>query len=281
MSSSQKRLIDELFRLKSSNFHVASVAALTVASRLMKVARISHTILIFTALICFVTACGPKKKVKTAKPAPIGSSETGIASWYGDPYHGRHAANGEIYDMEKLTAAHRTLPFGTWVRVKNLSNDRTVDVRIQDRGPFVHNRIIDLSRAAAKEIELIGPGTAKVRLTVIRPPAVRESVAARPVEIGPPPPPPPPAVTKVELFAIQIGSFQDRAKAEALATSMKGLYGAARVVVREGKGRAYRVLVGEEGSNEKANALAERLYNAGTEGFVVRIDESADPEPRP
>jgi rare lipoprotein A len=267
-----------LFRAKSSSFLVAAVAALTVASRLMKAVRISHTILIFAALAalaCFVTACGPKRKVKTAKPAPIGSSETGIASWYGDPYHGRHAANGEIYDMEKFTAAHRTLPFGTWVRVKNLSNDRTVDVRIQDRGPFVHQRIVDLSRAAAREIEMLGPGTAKVRLTVIPPPPVRESVAAPTVEIAPPTP----AATKADLFAVQIGAFQDRSKAESLAAGMKELYGAARIVIREGKARTYRVLVGEEDSNEKANALAERLRLAGTEGFVVRLDGPAGPEP--
>src|SRR5688500_11761824 len=106
-------------------------------------------------------ACGGKK-IKTAKPPRIGATEQGIASWYGNPYHGRRAANGEIYDMEKLTAAHRTMPFNTWVRVTNLSNGRTVDVRIQDRGPFVNGRIIDLSRAAARQIEMIGPGISQV-----------------------------------------------------------------------------------------------------------------------
>ena len=111
-------------------------------------------ILLTTASRCWPTGCG--KKVKTAKPPKVGSGETGIASWYGHPYHGRRAANGEIYDMEKLTAAHRTYPFDTWVRVRNLSNDRTVDVRIQDRGPFVRGRIIDLSHAAAREIDLLG-----------------------------------------------------------------------------------------------------------------------------
>ena len=90
-------------------------------------------------------------------------TETGIASWYGHPYHGRIAANGERYDMEQLTAAHRTLPFDTWVRVVNLLNEKAVDVRITDRGPFVDGRIIDLSRAAARAIDVIGPGTAKVR----------------------------------------------------------------------------------------------------------------------
>src|SRR4051812_39188209 len=93
---------------------------------------------ILIAAFCAVTivGCGGKK-VKAAKPPRVGSTETGVASWYGYPYHGRRAANGEIYDMEKPTAAHRTLPFDTWVRVRNITNDKTVDVRIQDRGPFV------------------------------------------------------------------------------------------------------------------------------------------------
>jgi len=101
-----------------------------------------------------------------AKQAKVGYTETGIASWYGHPYHGRPAANGEIYDMEKLVAAHRTLPFDTWLRVINLSNQMSVEVRVIDRGPFVGGRIIDLSHAAARQIELIGPGVAKVRLEV-------------------------------------------------------------------------------------------------------------------
>jgi rare lipoprotein A len=120
-------------------------------------------------MAALLSACGGKK-VRVAKPAQPGKSETGIASWYGHPYHGRQAANGEIYDMEKFTAAHRTLPFETWVRVHNLSNDRTVDVRIQDRGPFIDGRVIDLSRAAAEEIDLIRPGITRVRVTVIAPP---------------------------------------------------------------------------------------------------------------
>lgn len=252
------------------------MAALTVASRLMKAMRISHTIPIIVALACFVTACGPTRKVKIAKPAAIGLKEAGIASWYGDPYHGRRAANGEIYDMEKLTAAHRTLPFGTWVRVKNLSNGRTVEVRIQDRGPFVHRRIIDLSRAAAREIEILGPGTAKVRLTVIAPPAIRESVApSLPPSLSPALPPALP-FARAELFAIQIGAFQDRTKAEFLSVSMKERYGVARIVIREGRPPSYRVLIGQEDSNEKANGLAERMRLAGTDGFVVRLDIPVD-----
>src|SRR5205807_888101 len=106
---------------------------------------------------------------RTTPPPPL-TTEMGIASWYGYPFHGRAAANGEIYDMEKLTAAHRTLPFGTWVRVTNLGNNKTVDVRITDRGPFIAGRIIDLSHAAAQTVELIGPGIAQVRLDVISAP---------------------------------------------------------------------------------------------------------------
>src|SRR5579871_6085752 len=126
-------------------------------------------------LSLLLAACG-KKKVKTARgrpapkpspPAVIGSTETGLASWYGHPYHGRQAADGEIYDMETLVAAHRTLPFNTWVRVVNLRNNKAVEVRIIDRGPFIDGRIIDLSHAAAGAIDLIGPGIGPVRIEVI------------------------------------------------------------------------------------------------------------------
>jgi len=120
-----------------------------------------------------LTGCAKKSSARApspVKPARIGQIETGIASWYGVPYHGRRAANGEIYDMEKLTAAHRTLPFDTWVEVTNLANNKKVDVRIIDRGPFVDGRIIDLSLAAAREIDMVRQGIVKVRIKVIRKP---------------------------------------------------------------------------------------------------------------
>jgi rare lipoprotein A len=106
----------------------------------------------------------------SAKPARIGETQTGIASWYGVPYNGRRSANGEIYDMEKLTAAHRSFPFDTWVEVTNLVNNKRVDVRITDRGPFVDGRIIDLSLAAAREIEMVTAGIVRVRIKVIKRP---------------------------------------------------------------------------------------------------------------
>jgi rare lipoprotein A len=121
--------------------------------------------------LSLATGCARKTSAHVpspVKPARIGETETGIASWYGPPYHGRRSANGEIYDMEKLTAAHRTLPFDTWVEVTNLVNKKHVDVRITDRGPFVNGRIIDLSLAAAREIDMVGSGIVRVRIKVIR-----------------------------------------------------------------------------------------------------------------
>ena len=130
---------------------------------------------IFTAILIasfsIVTGCARKTSAHVpspVKPARIGETETGLASWYGIPYNGRRSANGEIYDMEKRTAAHRTLPFDTWIEVTNLSNSKRVDVRITDRGPFVKGRIIDLSLAAAREIDMVGAGVVKVRIKVIR-----------------------------------------------------------------------------------------------------------------
>ena len=91
----------------------------------------------------------------------------GVASYYADDFHGKLTSNGEIFDMDALTAAHRTFPFGTMLRVTNLTNNKTVVVRVNDRGPFVESRIIDLSRAAARELDLIKTGTARVKLEVL------------------------------------------------------------------------------------------------------------------
>lgn len=94
--------------------------------------------------------------------------ETGMASWYGEPYHGRKTSSGEIYNMYALTAAHNRLPFGTIVKVENLQNRKTVTVTINDRGPFKRNRVIDLSYAAARAIEMVGLGSVRVRFEVLQ-----------------------------------------------------------------------------------------------------------------
>jgi rare lipoprotein A len=184
-------------------------------------------------------------------PAP-GYSETGIASWYGHPYHGRPAADGEIYDMEQMVAAHRTLPFDTWVRVYDLDNNKDVEVRIIDRGPFIDGRIIDLSHAAAQAMALIGPGIANVRLEVIHTP---DNV--------------PPAV-----FAVQIGAFRDPQSAERVRAQMAARYGIARLVERPEKPGVWRVMVGAEPSPDAARALSSRIRKESGErnAFVVRLD---------
>lgn len=154
--------------------------------------------------------------------------------------------------MEKLTAAHRTLPFNTWVRVENAANGKSVEVRIIDRGPFVGNRIIDLSHAAAQQIELIGPGVANVRVVIIANPAVPE-----------------PAV-----FAVQVGLFRNRANADSLKDKLIGMYGAARIVEREGSEPLFRVLAGAESTAEAAEALAVQIRGdiSVPEAYVVRLD---------
>lgn len=124
-------------------------------------------------------------------PPPVsgrGNALGGLASWYGEDFHGRRTSNREIYNMYDMTAAHKTLPFGTWVMVTNLNNSRTVAVRINDRGPFVGERIIDLSYAAAAMIDMVGPGVVPVRLDIL------EDFAAP----GPLPNP---------RYCVQVGSF--------------------------------------------------------------------------
>ena len=199
-------------------------------------------------------SCGEKRTVRAAVAPPVMGAEVGIASWYGHPYHGRAAASGEIYDMEKFTAAHRTLPFGTLVHVINLDNDKSVEVRINDRGPFAGDRIIDLSHAAAQAIGLIGPGLARVRLEVMQTP-----VAATP-----------------GFYAVQVGAFQYRGNAERLRAEMEARYGAARLVLRPGDPPLWRVLVGRAASEGDAGVLAGRI-RAEQDGklaqsFVVRDD---------
>ena len=129
---------------------------------------VAVTVLVTLAL----TGCA-HRQLDQRVPAPpdtvrVVYTETGLASWYGHPYHGRRAANGEIYDMEKMTGAHRTLPFNSWIRVQNLENHRTADVRIIDRGPFVDRRVIDVSRAAARKLGFLESWHARVRFEVIR-----------------------------------------------------------------------------------------------------------------
>ena len=213
-------------------------------------------ILALTLAALALAGCAKKHPRTAAVPPPprVSSGETGLASWYGHPYHGRPAANGEIYDMEGFTAAHRTLPFGTWVHVVNLTNDKTVDVRITDRGPFVENRIIDLSHAAAVAIALIGPGVARVRLDILSLPAI---TAAQ------------------NWYAVQAGAFWDQDRAERVRAALEHEYGSARLVLHPGSPPMWRVLVGRAPSESAANDLAQRIRREEGTAFVVRLDPGA------
>jgi rare lipoprotein A len=193
-----------------------------------------------------------KPKIKPMTSVQPGYAETGVASWYGHPYHGRQAADGEIYDMETMVAAHRTLPFQTWVRVYDLDNNKTVEVRIIDRGPFVDGRIIDLSHAAARVIDMLGPGIARVRMEVIGVPA---SGAAA-------------------IYVVQVGAFESRATAEQKQAGLAEHYGTTRVMQRKESPGIWRVLVGNEANLEAANALCDRIQRETGEkkAYAVRLD---------
>jgi rare lipoprotein A len=230
-----------------------------LAVRSEKMASRGATFAITLPLACLMlSSCGRKHHVsaRPAAPPQIRSGETGLASWYGHPYHGRPAASGEIYDMEKMTAAHRTLPFGTWVRVTNLANDKSVEVRIIDRGPFVEGRVIDVSHAAAQAIGLIGPGVAQVRLDIL------SHAEITPAE---------------NWYAVQAGAFQDKDRAARLRASLESEYGPVSLVPARGYPTRWRVLVGRERSPEAARDLAGRLRKELGPAFVVRLDEPASP----
>ncbi|HEY6291226.1 MAG TPA: septal ring lytic transglycosylase RlpA family protein [Terriglobia bacterium] len=195
----------------------------------------------------------PSPGNKPSAPSPIVQGEQGLASWYGHPYHGRPTSSGEIYNMYDMTAAHRTLPFNTQVRVHDLDNGQSVMVRINDRGPFVEGRIVDLSYAAAKSMGMLGPGIARVQLEILNP-----SVLSLP-----------------GIFAVQVGAFRERANADRLRDRIAERF--QPVIIQSfdrGDGLYHRVRVGQESSEDAARALARQLQDAGlaTETFVVRLN---------
>ncbi len=175
-----------------------------------------------------------------------------MASWYGDPFNGRRAANGEVYDMYQLTAAHRTLPFGAIVRVTNLRNGKQTEVRITDRGPFVANRVIDLSLAAARAIDVVGPGTAPVRLEMLG---------------GPNP--------QIGFFGVQVGAFQSQDNAERFRAQLAARYPSVSVARYDSpNGLFYRVRVGRVPTEVAAQQLAGQLHaSEQLTTFVVRLDD--------
>ncbi|HUL17099.1 MAG TPA: septal ring lytic transglycosylase RlpA family protein [Terriglobales bacterium] len=196
----------------------------------------------------------PGRSKPGENPAPAGYMEEGNASWYGEPFHGRRASNGEIYDMHKLTAAHRTLPFNSMVRVTNLDNGKSTVVRITDRGPFVANRIIDLSEAAAEQIGAIGPGVVPVRLEVL--------------SGGDP---------TAGFFTVQVGAFRDENNADRLRDRLSATYSPVFIQqVQLADGEFYRVRVGKLSGEQAAQQLGDELRaKEGFTPFVVRLDDTS------
>jgi len=174
-----------------------------------------------------------------------------VASWYGAPFHGRRSSSGEIFDMNRFVAAHRTLPFGSIVRVTNLNNGKQTEVRIIDRGPFIEGRLIDLSLAAAHAIDMVGTGIAPVRLELM----------SSPSPLG-------------GAFSVQVGAFQQRKNADRLQADLSRRYPVFVQDYEAPAGRLYRVRVGRLATEQAAQRFAAQLTRErGFHNiFVVRLD---------
>ena len=181
---------------------------------------------------------------KTPPRTDLGSKQVGYASWYGPKFHGKTTASGEPYDMYAMTAAHRTAAFGTRVRVENLDNQKSTIVRINDRGPFVHGRIIDLSYTAAKEIGLLRTGTARVRLQFMD------------------------KVLKTGRFFLQLGSFRELGNAQEKLRSLQGPFKGEKLRIVE-EGGLHRVWMGPFTTREDAEVELGRAKQKGYPSFVL------------
>ena len=217
----------------------------------------NHRLIVFAVLLSWgalqLGGCS-RKRVQPSIPAqtavaPLPEETTGYASWYGHPYHGRRTSNGETYDMNKMTAAHRTLSFDTVVKVSNLSNGKEVTVRINDRGPFVKDRIIDLSYSAARQIDMVGTGTARVNLEIL-------NVVPNPFPL-----------------AIQVASFKEEVNAKKLQADLKERFSPVAVqVFQSPEGNFFRVLVGQFKDSREAQTALRVLRRENLDGFMVRLD---------
>lgn len=195
----------------------------------------------------------------TPMPDARGYAEAGIASWYGSDFHGRKTSNGEIYDMHAMTAAHKTLPLGTWVQVRHLDSGQQIVVRINDRGPFVHGRIIDLSYTAAKELDMIGPGTARVEVVAL---GERHQTPAGDTFV--------PTDYYSGNFTFQVGAFSSRDNAERLRAELERTFSNAHITPFDrGDAIFYRVRVGHCSDLETAVDYEQHLLDSGYPGVFI------------
>jgi rare lipoprotein A len=205
-------------------------------------------------IISFVVGCSsPVPKPVYFPGYPVGYIERGMASWYGPGFHGNKTANGERYDMHKLTAAHRTLPLGSIAVVRSATTGKEVTVRINDRGPFAKGRVLDLSYAGAQTLGMVGHGTDQIELRVI-------GFQGRGAAIG--------------FLRVQIGSFAEHQNAATLLQRAQRIYTGGRIqAVDLPDGRRYRVQVGEFKTEGQAESAATRLEaDLAVQSFVFRDD---------
>lgn len=231
---------------------------------------------IFTALLihgCSATRVPPIPSTEgMPKPYRIGKEwyqplanarefkERGVASWYGEDFHGKKTSSGEIYNMYDMTAAHKILPLGTYVRVKNLENNKVIDVRINDRGPFVRGRIIDLSYTAAKKLNILGPGTASVEVVALGTRNSSKMLGSDNV-----------AYTPIDyfsgVFSVQVGAFQDRSNAERLRQNLALVHKDTYISeFYSGNNKFYRVRVGRFSSVDQVMNTEKFLVQNGYTG---------------
>ena len=207
-----------------------------------------------------LAACARTVTVTPPSPPVAGTEETGAASWYGHPYHGRRTASGEVYDMNDLTAAHRSLPLGTRLMVTNLDTGQAVEVRVNDRGPMVEERILDLSYAAARVIGADRAGVIPVRLKILAPGSAG-ALAGRASLSGARP---------AGEFAVQVGAFASRARAESLCDALTRDDDIPTVTEAEvGGATFFRVRLGPYPDRQTARDAAERLAGRGHRAVVV------------
>ncbi len=245
-------------------------------TRLFPVFTIFFVLAIWGCSTTTSTTTSPPPKQKPGHPKPYkvfgkwyqplpdakGFRQHGIASWYGKDFHGKKTSNGEIYDMYAMTAAHKTLPLGTHVRVHNLENGSKVDVRINDRGPFVRGRIIDLSYTAAKKIGIVGPGTADVEIYALGSPSMTDGGTSR-------------SYVQSDLysgnFTFQVGAFLNRDNAERLKRELAQTFKNAHITVYDnGEQIYYRVRVGKVSNLKQADQYeAYLIQNGFPDAFVV------------
>ncbi len=197
-----------------------------------------------------------------------GYRERGVASWYGKKFHGNLTSNRETYDMYKMTAAHKSLPLPTYVQVRNLRNNKTVVVRVNDRGPFVHNRIIDLSYSAALKLDMVADGTSLVEVNAI---SFDEPQGDKPVRVTATPPPPVPApqqrpaADEDHIIYVQVGAFGSRENANRRLALIRsaGILNSAIEEDRDTDTALFRVRIGPIREVIQYDILVEELENLG------------------